>query len=46
MAVQTTVHLPEDLYERLRQEAFDRRMSQSAIVAAALEKWLEKERST
>lgn len=46
MAVQTTVHLPEDLYERLRREAFERRMSQSAIITAALEAWLKKERST
>jgi len=41
VAVQTTVHLPEDLYERLRRAAFDRRISQSAIITMALEEWFK-----
>lgn len=36
--VQTTVMLPDELYEWLRETAFRRRVSQSQVVREALEK--------
>ncbi len=33
----TTVFLPEELHERLRREAFDRRLSMAQIIRARLE---------
>src|SRR5215475_4846372 len=39
MSIQTTAHLPEDVYERLRRAAFDRRVSQSAVITEALLAW-------
>lgn len=32
----TTIRLPKELYERLRREAFEKRISQASIVTEAL----------
>lgn len=39
--IRTTTYLPEALYERLRKEAFETKMSQSAIIEKALTAYLE-----
>lgn len=36
-----TVRLPQELYERLRREAFEKRVSQNSIIIDAIEKRLE-----
>ena len=36
MSVPTTVQLPEDLYEKLRKESYDTRLSQAEIVRQGL----------
>ena len=38
-----TVRLPDGLYERLRREAFERRVSMNELIADALEKHLPPE---
>ena len=38
-----TIRLPKELYERLRREAFEKRVSQASIVIGALEGRLEAE---
>jgi len=35
-----TIRLPADLYEKLRQTAFDRRTTMNAIVADAVTEWM------
>lgn len=38
--VQTTIWLPRPMHEQLRKAAFNGRLTQSAIMRAALEEWL------
>jgi len=39
-----TIRLPADLYERLRREAFEQRVSMTALIVRALDKDLGKDR--
>jgi len=41
MSIQTAIYLDEENYEKLRQEAFVKKVTQSSIIRAALGKYFE-----
>ena len=41
MPIQTAIYLDEKNYEKLRQESFLKKVTQSSIIRAALEKYFE-----